>query len=165
MFRFLPLSDGMTHTTLLAPDGTVLWMSATPGPPIEKVIGTKLWQWADLRERNDWRRYIAEAVLDGHSGPHTTLYDGRKYHCSFRRINERLIVNTWGLLLPTELSERERAVLTLIAQDVKPQQIAKKLRLSLSTVETYRARLKEKLKVQGTAGLIRWAVRVGLVPL
>jgi DNA-binding CsgD family transcriptional regulator len=63
------------------------------------------------------------------------------------------------------LSDRELAVLTMIAQDVQPQAIAKKLRLSPSTVETYRARLKVKLKVQGTAGLIRWAIRVGLVPL
>jgi DNA-binding CsgD family transcriptional regulator len=156
----------MTHTTLLAPDGTVLWMSATPGPPIEKIVGTKLWQWApDARERHEWRRWIAETLLDGHSGPHFTLYEGHTYKCSFRTLNSGVIINTWGMTLPSDLSDRELAVLTMIAQDVKPQAIAKKLRLSPSTVETYRARLKVKLKVQGTAGLIRWAIRVGLVPL
>jgi DNA-binding CsgD family transcriptional regulator len=156
----------MTHTTIISPDGTVLWMSHTPGPPIEKIVGTKLWQWApDARERNEWRRWIAEALLDGYSGPHFTLYEGHTYRCAFRKLNAGIIVNTWGLHLPSELSDRELSVLTMIAQDLKPQAIAKKLRLSLSTVETYRARLKEKLKVQGTAGLIRWAVRVGLVPL
>lgn len=155
----------MTHTTLLEPDGTVLWMSHSPGPPIDEVIGTKLWKWADDKRRPEWRRYIAEAVLDGHSGPHITEFDGKKYHCSFRRLSNSLIVNTWGLYFPIELSEREAEVLTLIAKDHKPQEIAKKLRLSLHTVETYRARLKSKLKVPGTAGLIRWAIRVGLVPL
>lgn len=61
------------------------------------------------------------------------------------------------------LSQREREVLQLLAMGYTNQQIADKLYLSIRTVETYKARLKEKLGIQGRADLVRYAIETGLL--
>ena len=60
------------------------------------------------------------------------------------------------------LSQREREVLELVAQGFTNQQIADHLGLSVKTVETYRARLVEKLGLQSRAELVRYALDCGL---
>jgi two-component system, NarL family, response regulator NreC len=57
------------------------------------------------------------------------------------------------------LSERELQVLRLIAEGYTNRQIAEKLFLSVRTIETYRARLMEKLQVKSRVGLVRYAIR------
>ncbi len=61
------------------------------------------------------------------------------------------------------LSERERQVLTLVAEGRTSQQIADALFLSINTVQTHRAHIMEKLKLQNRAELIRYALRKGLI--
>jgi len=61
------------------------------------------------------------------------------------------------------LSEREREVLTLIAEGLSSKEISKKLNVSLKTVESHRANLMDKLKIHKVSGLVRFAIRVGLV--
>ena len=63
------------------------------------------------------------------------------------------------------LSQREREVLQLLATGYTNQQIADRLYLSVKTVETYKARLKEKLGLQGRAELVRYAIKIGLLDL
>lgn len=60
------------------------------------------------------------------------------------------------------LSKREFEVLRLIAEGNTSKQIAGKLHIAPSTVETYRRNLIGKLKVKGTPGLIKWAVQKGI---
>ncbi len=60
------------------------------------------------------------------------------------------------------LSSREHEVLDLVAQGYTNQQIADRLGLSVKTVETYRARLVEKLGLRSRADLVRYAVDSGL---
>jgi DNA-binding NarL/FixJ family response regulator len=62
----------------------------------------------------------------------------------------------------TPLSQREQEVLELVAQGYTNQQIADHLGLSVKTVETYRARLVEKLGLQSRAELVRYALDSGL---
>ncbi len=61
------------------------------------------------------------------------------------------------------LSERERQVLTLVAEGRTSQQIADELFLGISTVQTHRAHIMEKLKLQNRSELIRYALRKGLI--
>lgn len=61
------------------------------------------------------------------------------------------------------LSEREREVFLLIAQGLTNQQIAEKLVISPSTVQTHRSHIMEKLGLKTTADLIRYAIRYGLI--
>jgi DNA-binding NarL/FixJ family response regulator len=60
------------------------------------------------------------------------------------------------------LSQREQEVLELVAQGFTNQQIADHLGLSVKTIETYRARLVEKLGLQSRAELVRYALDSGL---
>jgi two-component system, NarL family, response regulator NreC len=61
------------------------------------------------------------------------------------------------------LSLREREVLQLIAEGKSTKEIATVLGLSAKTAETHRARIMRKLEIRETAGLVRYAIRRGLV--
>jgi DNA-binding NarL/FixJ family response regulator len=61
------------------------------------------------------------------------------------------------------LSPREEAVLALIAQGFTHGEIAARLTLSIKTVETYLARLSQKLGLKRRADLVRYAWTTGLV--
>jgi len=61
------------------------------------------------------------------------------------------------------LTPRQREVLQLIAEGHTTQGIAQTLGVSAKTVETHRANLMERLGIHDVAGLVRYAVRVGLV--
>ena len=62
-----------------------------------------------------------------------------------------------------QLSPREREVLGYLAQGHTHQQIADRLFLSVKTVETYRARIADKLGLRTRADVVRYAVEVGLL--
>ena len=63
------------------------------------------------------------------------------------------------------LSSREREVLQLIAEGHSTKEIAALLHLSVKTVETHRRQVMEKLGIFNIAGLIRFALREGLITL
>ena len=63
------------------------------------------------------------------------------------------------------LTERERAVLQMVAEGRTNKEMAERLVLSAKTVEHHRAHVMEKLGVRDVAGLTRVAIRQGLVPL
>jgi PAS domain S-box-containing protein len=62
------------------------------------------------------------------------------------------------------LSPREREVLKAVAEGRTSKQIAAMLGIAPASVDTYRSRLVFKLKVKGVTGLVRFAVRAGIVP-
>lgn len=66
--------------------------------------------------------------------------------------------------LPSDpLSPREREVLQLIAEGKATKDIAGLLGVSVKTIESHRVRLMEKLDIRQTAGLVRYAIRRGLI--
>ncbi len=62
-----------------------------------------------------------------------------------------------------ELSPREREVLTLLAEGHTSKEIGSVLGISPRTAEHHRARVMSKLGINDIAGLVRYAIRVGLV--
>jgi two-component system response regulator NreC len=64
---------------------------------------------------------------------------------------------------PPALSDREREVLRLLAHGHTNQQVADRLCISVKSVETYKARLMEKLGLKGRAELVRYALHHGLL--
>jgi DNA-binding NarL/FixJ family response regulator len=58
---------------------------------------------------------------------------------------------------------RERQVLQLIAEGRTTKDVASLLFISVKTAETHRSRLMQKLDIHETAGLVRYAIRRGLV--
>jgi DNA-binding NarL/FixJ family response regulator len=61
------------------------------------------------------------------------------------------------------LTPRQRQVLQLIAGGHSTKEIAYRLELSVKTVETHRAQLMERLEIRDIAGLVKYAIRSGLV--
>ena len=61
------------------------------------------------------------------------------------------------------LSPRERQVLQLIAEGKTTKEVAGVLNISVKTAETHRTRIMEKLDIHETAGLVRYAIRRGLI--
>lgn len=61
----------------------------------------------------------------------------------------------------TVLSERETEVLRLIAWGYSNKEIATRLKISVKTVETYKARLGAKLKISSRTEIVRYAIRRG----
>lgn len=63
----------------------------------------------------------------------------------------------------SRLTPRQREILVLLAQGRSMQQIAAELFVSVKTVETHRALLMDRLNIHNLAGLVRYAIRQGLV--
>ncbi|MCB9599154.1 MAG: hypothetical protein H6721_04715 [Sandaracinus sp.] len=64
---------------------------------------------------------------------------------------------------PDVLSPREREVLELLALGHTQREIAERIGVGTKSVETYRARVAEKLGLRTRADLVRYALRYGLV--
>lgn len=71
---------------------------------------------------------------------------------------------TGGGTSPLErLTPRQREILQLVAEGNTSKEIARKLALSVKTVETHRTQLMEALDIHDIAGLVRYAIRMGVV--
>ena len=62
------------------------------------------------------------------------------------------------------LTARQREILQLIAEGNALKVIARKLGLSVKTVETHRVRLMDRLQVFDVSGLVRYVIRNGIIP-
>ncbi|GBO53306.1 DNA-binding response regulator, LuxR family [Pseudanabaena sp. lw0831] len=63
------------------------------------------------------------------------------------------------------LTPRQCEVLRLVANGLTTKEIAKSLFISVKTVETHRGQVMQRLNIHDLAGLIRYALRVGLISL
>lgn len=63
------------------------------------------------------------------------------------------------------LTERQVQVLRLVAEGHRTRDIAKRLGLSVKTVESHRGEIMKRLRVHDVVSLVRYAIRVGLIPL
>jgi DNA-binding NarL/FixJ family response regulator len=61
------------------------------------------------------------------------------------------------------LTPRDRQVLQLVAEGKTTKEIATQLGISVKTAETYRGKIMEKLDIHDTAGLVRYAIRRGMI--
>jgi DNA-binding NarL/FixJ family response regulator len=102
---------------------------------------------------------VVEAIRKVHSGGRylsKQLVDGVLDHIVFKSTAEEKLGS---------LSSRERQVLQMLAEGHGVANIATTLSLSPKTVETYRARVMEKLGIHDIAGLVRFAIQQGVSPL
>jgi DNA-binding NarL/FixJ family response regulator len=75
-----------------------------------------------------------------------------------RRLQQRGLTDSYHLL-----TDREKEVLQLLAEGRSNKEVATLLDLGLSTVETHRANLMQKLNLHNTAEIVLYAVRKGLI--
>lgn len=62
-----------------------------------------------------------------------------------------------------QLTSRQREILQLIAEGNTTKDIARKLDLSVKTVESHRTELMKRLDIHDVTGLVRYAIRIGLI--
>lgn len=62
-----------------------------------------------------------------------------------------------------QLTPRQREILQLVAEGRTTQEISDRLFISVKTVETHRAQMMERLGIRDIVGLVRYAIRMGLV--
>jgi DNA-binding NarL/FixJ family response regulator len=68
-------------------------------------------------------------------------------------------------LTPLErLSPRQREILQLIAEGHSTKEMAYRLNLSVKTIETHRTQLMDRLDIHDIAGLVRFALKAGILP-
>ena len=75
-----------------------------------------------------------------------------------RQLRDRGLTDTYHLL-----TDREREVLQLLAEGRSNKEVAVLLDVGVSTAETHRARLMEKLNLHNTAEIVLYAVRKGII--
>jgi DNA-binding NarL/FixJ family response regulator len=64
---------------------------------------------------------------------------------------------------PEPLTPRQREILLAIAEGGTTQQIARQLNISVKTVEAHRAQLMDRLGIHDVAGLVRYAIKIGMI--
>jgi DNA-binding NarL/FixJ family response regulator len=80
-------------------------------------------------------------------------------------VSEQVIDRLRGDARPADeaLTPRQTEILRLLAEGRSTKEIAYELGLSAKTVETHRAQIMDRLGIRDLAGLVRHAIRVGLV--
>lgn len=61
------------------------------------------------------------------------------------------------------LSEREKEIIIQIANGLSNREIAKKLNLSVNTIDSHRTNIMNKLDIHNVAGLVKFAIKTGLI--
>ncbi len=112
----------------------------------------------------------AAGYLPKESAPEELVKAIRKVHSGGKYVSasqaEKLLYmfEPGGDQMPHEtLSNREYEVLRLIASGKTVAQIADQVNLSVKTISTYRTRVLEKMRMQSSAELTRYAIKNGLV--
>jgi len=82
-----------------------------------------------------------------------------------QRASSELSNTLYGTRQSTELTPRQLEVVTLIAEGRSTKDIARALLISVKTVETHRAQLMDRLNIHDIAGLVRYAIKTGLVSI
>ena len=81
-----------------------------------------------------------------------------------RQVVDGYVQRVGAAAAPDPLTPRQREVLKRIAEGRSTKEIAYELKLSVKTVATHRAQIMERLGIRDVAGLVRYAMRAGLVP-
>ena len=75
-----------------------------------------------------------------------------------RELKRRGLTDSFHLL-----TDREKEVLQLLAEGRSNKEVATQLNVGVSTVETHRANLMQKLGMHNTAEMVLYAVRKGII--
>lgn len=109
--------------------------------------------------KNTGKKELLEAIQ--------TVWNGKSYYSS--KVTEVIMDSFRNPLRSIEnaelpsLTDREKEVLRLIGEEYSTRQIANKLFISINTVETHRKNIMGKLNTKNMAGLVKYALQLGLI--
>ena len=123
--------------------------------------------------------YIAKAIRAGVSGYLLKNADPMELELAIRAVSEghkylspavsKSLVDDYARRvesaddLADQLTDRQREILQLLAEGKSNKDAARVLKLSVKTVETHRKQLMDRLDIHDIAGLVRFAIRAGIV--
>jgi len=100
-----------------------------------------------------------------------TIVNGGTYFC--KPISDKIMkalmqnkpvkINSKSSVLPVSITKRELEILKLICMEYTSSQIAGELFISINTVETHRKNLLSKLNCKNSVGLVKWAIKEGII--
>ena len=79
-------------------------------------------------------------------------------------MEESLIGDPRSLSRPKRLSDRQREVLQMLAEDRRLKEIAFTLRISHRTVRFHKSRIMEELGITSNSGLVQYAIKHAIIP-
>lgn len=108
--------------------------------------------------KNTGKKELMEAIQ--------SVYEGKNYFSN--EVTETIMHDlhknpTEQKIEVAQLTDREKDVLKLIAEEYSTKQIADKLFINSNTVETHRKNLMSKIKAKNLAGLVKFALQTGLI--
>lgn len=155
----------MNGTAILDRRGRFLWTSWVVPEAKGKWQGKPVWHFAPPHEEQPAREALSRVLLDGEPaqvtlhgpGKHvweTTLMEAPDAHiiCQWREVS--------GVI---RLTPRENQALLALCADEPEKVTAQRLGVSIKTIDTFRASLRKKTGAAGIAGLVRYAVRAGII--
>ena len=167
----------ITRTGELKPDVVVLDLSMPEGGGLRAI--------PRIREASRSTRVVVLTMHDDPAYVRSVLSSGgwgyvlknsadvdvlrsiRTVHRGRRFVDSTIAASVLGELeqekLPPQLSTRELDVLRYLAEGHSYQKIADRLHLSVKTIESYRARISQKLGFRTRAELVRYALMTGLL--
>jgi DNA-binding NarL/FixJ family response regulator len=95
-----------------------------------------------------------------------SVINGKPYlsPCISKTLIDEYLGNSAKARSPLErLTVRQREILQLVTEGYTTRQIADLLSVSVKTVETHRAQLMDRLEIRDIPGLVRYAIRTGLI--
>ena len=108
---------------------------------------------------------VADALVDGEAGAAIRAGAEDVILKTHTRGLEALIGNALAVRRPLHaLTDRQIQVLKLVAEGHRTREIAKRLGLSVKTIESHRSEIMKRLSLHDVVSLVRYAIRVGLVP-
>lgn len=155
----------MQGTSLLDRRCRILWTSQQLPELRNEVIGKPVWHWTPQHERPILREAIATALIDGQPAGYRVSGPGEhRWTARVEPVDGAQMVLTWrdsgG---DVRLTSRETQVLLALCADEPEKVTAQRLGVSIKTIDSFRASLKRKTGAKGVAGLVRYAVRAGLI--
>ena len=63
------------------------------------------------------------------------------------------------------ITGRQKEILELLVEGLNNKQIARKLNVSIKTINAHRANIKTRLKIDNLAGLVKYAIRIGITEI
>lgn len=154
----MPELNGMEATARLAkscPDSKVLMLSMHND---EEYVAQSL--------RAGARGYLVkESATRELEHAIQVLARGEVYFSNSISVNavERLMADNSSGSALAQLTSRQREILQLIAEGCRTREIAERLSLSIKTVETHRTHLMERLGIWDVPGLVKFAIKAGLI--
>jgi two-component system nitrate/nitrite response regulator NarL len=156
----MPRRDGLAFTELLrkaAPEVKVLVLSMHNNKDyIFRIIQAGAHGYVSKEASPDELMHAIESVYGGE-----TFFSAEIAQAALHQI-----VQSGGKREPFALlTSREREVLVLIAEGQSNKEIAGRLGIGVRTIETHRERIMRRLDIHSVAGLTKFAIANGLVPL